>query len=116
LDLKLAFERALDKKVQLKQGEREQTVTMAVAGIEQLVAQYARGDRHARRDVIYLAEKLGVDLVAGQTKAIENALAPSNQEILLAYLNRQFDTVRQRAPVLAPAELLDDEPEAQNRS
>jgi len=41
VDLKVALERALDKKVQLKQGEREQTVSMAVAGIEQLVAQYA---------------------------------------------------------------------------
>ena len=51
-----------------------------------------------------------------QVKAIEYALAPSNQAILLAYLDRQFDTVRQRPPVLAPPELLDDEPEAQNRS
>jgi len=116
VDLKVALERALDKKVQLKQGEREQTVSMAVAGIEQLVAQYAKGDRHARRDLVTLADKLGVDLMAGHTKAIENALAPSNQEILLGYLDRQFDTVRQRPPVLAPPELLDDEPEAQNRS
>jgi len=116
LDLKAALERALDKEVQLKQGERQQTVTMAVAGIEQLVAQYAKGDRYARRDVIYLAEKLGVDLVAGQTKALEAGLSPPNQAILDAYVNRQYDTVWRRAPVFAPAELLDDEPEAQNRS
>jgi hypothetical protein len=109
LDLKVALERALDKPVQLKQGERQQTVSMAVAGIEQLVAQYAKGDRYARRDLVTLADKLGVDLMAGHTKAIENALAPSNQAILLAYLDRQFDTVRQRPPVLAPAELLDDD-------
>jgi hypothetical protein len=116
LDLKAALERALDRKAQLKQGEREQTVTMAVAGIEQLVAQYAKGDRHARRDLIYLADKLGVDLLAGQTKALENALSPPNEAILGAYVHRQFDTARRREPVFAPPELLDDEPEAQNRS
>src|SRR5262245_53484552 len=60
LDLKLALERALNKTVKLKQGEKERIVTMAVAGIEQLVAQFAKGDRHARRDVIALADKLGV--------------------------------------------------------
>ena len=31
--------------------EREQTVTMAEAGIRQLVAQFAKGDRYARRDL-----------------------------------------------------------------
>ena len=116
LDLKAALERALDRRAQLKQGEREQTVTMGVAGIEQLVAQYARGDRHARRDLIYLADKLGVDLLAGQTKALENALSPPHQAILAAYVHRQYDTVRRREPVFAPPELLDDDPEAQNRS
>ena len=35
-DLKLALERALNKTVKLKQGEKERIVTMAVAGIEQL--------------------------------------------------------------------------------
>src|SRR6516162_8985918 len=113
---KSTLQQALKKKIKLKQGDKERVVTMATAGIEQLVAQYAKGDRHARRDLIALADKLGVDLMAGHTKAIENALAPSNQEILLGYLDRQFDTVRQRPPVLAPPELLDDEPEAQNRS
>ena len=116
LDLKAALERALDKKVQLKQGERERTVSMAELGIEQLVAQFVRGDRHARRDLIYLADKLGVNLLAGHTKALENALAPNNEAILLAYLDRQYDTVWRREPVFAPPELLDDEPEAQNRS
>ena len=98
LDLKAALERALDKKVQLKQGERERTVSMAELGIEQLVAQFVRGDRHARRDLIHLADKLGVNLLAGHTKALENALAPSNEAILLAYLDRQYDTVRRCLP------------------
>src|SRR6266700_3849817 len=36
-DLKALFQRALGKKVRLRQGEKEQIVTKAAAGIEQLV-------------------------------------------------------------------------------
>jgi len=87
-DLKLALERALNKPVRLKQGEKERIVTMAVAGIEQLVAQFAKGDRHARRDVIALADKLGVDLLASQRKGVQEALASNHQAILEAYVAR----------------------------
>ena len=75
------FERALSKKVKLRQGERENIVTKAEVGIEQLVNQFAKGDRHARRDVMTIADKLGVDLVASQRKAIEEERA-SNQRKL----------------------------------
>ncbi len=74
LDLKAALERALNEPIKLKQGEKERMVTMAVAGINQLVAQFAKGNHHARRDLIALAEKLGVDLLAGQHQAIQQAL------------------------------------------
>jgi hypothetical protein len=91
-DLKALFERALSKKVTLRQGEKEQIITKAAAGIEQLVNQFAKGDRHARRDLIALADKLGVDLAAGQGNAIEQALEAAlsaNDEALLAdYLQR----------------------------
>src|SRR5262245_16073050 len=116
LDLKLALERALNKTVKLKQGERERVVTVAVAGIEQLVAQFAKGDRHARRDLIALCDKLGVDLLAGQHQAIEEALASNHEEILLTYVQRQYDKVVQPSPVLAPPELLDDDPQDHNQN
>jgi len=91
-DLKAVLERALGKTVTLRQGERERIVTMATAGIEQLVTQFAKGDRHARRDLMDLAQKLGVDLAAGQGKAIERALETdltADDEALLAdYLQR----------------------------
>ena len=90
---RLALERALNKTVKLKQGDKERTVTMAVAGIEQLVAQYAKGDRHARRDLIALADKLGVDLMAGQRQAIQEALATNHEAILSTYVQRQYDKV-----------------------
>src|SRR5262249_42335724 len=67
-DLKASLERALSKTVTLKQGEKERIVTKAEAAIEQLVNQAAKGDRHARRDVIALADKLGVDLMPGRVK------------------------------------------------
>jgi hypothetical protein len=115
-DLKQALERALDKKVRLKERDRERTVSMAVAGIEQLVAQYVKGDRHARRDLFLLADKLGVDLLAGGGKAVEEAIAANHEAILDAYLYRQFDKVEQREAEFAPPELLDDDPDDQKRT
>ena len=94
-DIKASLERALNKTVTLRQGEKEQIVTMAAAGIEQLVNQFAKGDRYARRDLIDLANKLGVDLTAGQSEAIEHALGvalPANDAALLAdYVRRHRD-------------------------
>jgi hypothetical protein len=113
-DLKLLLERALNKPVTLKQGEKEQIVTKAAAGIEQLVNQFAKGDRHARRDLIVLADKLGVDLMAGQHTAIQEAFASNRQAILDAFVARQYDTAARPSPVFAPPELLDDDAEDQN--
>jgi hypothetical protein len=86
------LERALNKKVKLRHGEGELIVTKAAAGIAKLVDQFAKGDRHARRDLIALADKLGVDLTAGQGKIIENAIAevltPGDEALLANYLQR----------------------------
>src|SRR5215831_6330930 len=112
-DLKRLFEQALSEKVTLRQGEKERTLTMAEAGIKQLVAQFAKGDRHARRDVFAYAEMLGIDLMANHRTAIEEALASDHQAILEAYVARQYDKVVQPSPVLAPPELLDDVPQDQ---
>jgi len=115
-DLKLLLERALSTKVKLKQGEKEQIVTKAAAGIEQLVNQFAKGDRHARRDLFALADKLGVDLLAGQRNIIQQALALNHQAILDAYVARRSDggAPSSSSPVLAPPELVDDDAENQN--
>jgi Family of unknown function (DUF5681) len=85
-DLKVLFERALSEKVTLRQGEREKIITKAAAGIEQLVNQFAKGDRHARRDLLALAERFEVDLVAGRGEALEQTVAAAlsaNDEALL---------------------------------
>jgi hypothetical protein len=115
LDLKTALECALKKTVKLRQGEKERTVSMATAGIEQLVAQYAKGDRHARRDLIELADKLCVDLIADQHQAVQQALAANYETILRTYVERQYDKVVTPARVFASPELLDDDPQDQNQ-
>src|SRR6266487_6123223 len=70
-DLKAALERALHEPIKLKQGERERTMTMAEAGIKQLVAQFVKGNHQARRDLIVYAKDLGIDLIAGQQQALQ---------------------------------------------
>ena len=115
LDLKAALERALNKPVKLKQGEKERMVTMAVAGIEQLVAQCVKGDHHARRDLFGLADRLGVDLMAGHQQALQETLATNHAAILSAYVQRQNNKVVTSTPVFAPPELLDDDPQDQKQ-
>ena len=110
-DLKRLFEQALSEKVTLKQGEKQRTLTMAEAGVKQLIAQFARGDRHARRDLFAYAERLGIDLMANHRAAIEEALAADHQAILDAYVARQTPVTApsNHSPVFAPPELLDDD-------
>lgn len=74
-DLRVILERALNEQLKLRDGERDQVMTKAAAGIDNLVNQFAKGDRHARRDLIALAEKVGIDLTAGHGKNLENAIA-----------------------------------------
>jgi hypothetical protein len=90
-DLKSLFERALSEKVTLRQGEREKIITKAAAGIEQLVNQFAKGDRHARRDLLALAERLGIDLVAGRAgleQTVAAALCANDEALLADYVQR----------------------------
>jgi hypothetical protein len=115
-DLKAALEQALSKTIKLKQGEKERIVSMAVAGIEQLVVQFAKGDPRARRDLFAVADKLSVDLLAGQQQAINDALAANHEAILRTYVERQYDKVVTPAPVFAPPELLDDDLQDQNQN
>ena len=99
-DLRALFERALSGKVTLRQGEQEKIITKAAAGIEQLVNKFAKGDRHARRDVLTLAARLGVDLVPGQGDALAQSVASAlsaNDEALLADYVRRYAGQADRA-------------------
>src|SRR5216684_547093 len=78
-DLKKALEAALDEKVVITKDKKEIVLTKAVLGIQQLVNQFAKGDRYARRDLFQYAALLGVDLQAKDV--IAEALGMNQQAI-----------------------------------
>jgi hypothetical protein len=98
-DLKAQFERALNNKVKLKRGEKEEIVTKLAAGTDMLIDQFVAGDPRARRDVIAFANLLGVDL-ASQSRKIEQTLKEhhtADDEALLAdYFRRHRGQSRKR--------------------
>lgn len=109
-DLKQIVLNALNKRVTMRDGERERHLTRFETGVEQLTVQFAKGDKHARRDVIFIMEKLGLDLSA-PSPVIDQTLPADHQAILDAYVERQ---TRERnfsasSPVIAPPELRDDD-------
>jgi Family of unknown function (DUF5681) len=69
-DLKQLFDQAMSEKLTITQGDKKMNLTMAEAGFKQLAHQHARGDRHARREVVAYAEKFGSHLLPGNRKAI----------------------------------------------
>ena len=87
-------------------------MTRVEIGLEQLLNQFAKGDRHARRDLMEYADKLGIDFLAKHRQSLEQALTPNYQTILDAFLARRSGAgnVAPAPRVLAPPELLDDDP------
>jgi hypothetical protein len=97
-DLKALLQAALGKKVSLTIGDKERLLTKAAAGIEQLVDQFARGDRYARRDLFDLADKLGLDLGASSRAALEElagkALTAEDEALVTEFLKRKTTPTR----------------------
>jgi hypothetical protein len=95
-DVKQLIEEALAETVTFQKGGKEHTVTKREAGILQLVNSYAKGDRYARRDLFDLADKMGVNLVAGQGEALQEALeetlAVDDQALLAELIKRHGGT------------------------
>jgi hypothetical protein len=109
-DLSKALEDALNEKVPVKKGDKEVMLSKAVLGIQQLVNQFAKGDRHARRDVFQYCELLGVDLQGKEL--VSEMLGASDQAIVDAFLRRQqqpFAAAETDTHVKAPPDLLDDD-------
>ncbi|OPH83782.1 hypothetical protein B2M20_05065 [Nitrobacter vulgaris] len=69
-DVKRLFEDALKQKVPLTRNGRRMTLAKVELGFEQLANQFAKGDRHARRDVFTYSEQLGIDLT-GKAEALK---------------------------------------------
>ena len=109
-NLKELFESAFNQTAKVTQGERERVITMWAAGMQQLSVQFAKGDRHARRDAIWIAEKLGSEFLTPK-KAFDEILVEDRQAILDAFVARQTHRTVSAAPspVFAPPEFLDDD-------
>ena len=96
-DVRKAFEQALNKKVAVSRGGRNVLMTRIEIGFEQLLNQFAKGDRYARRDIMEYADKLGIDFLAKQRQAIEETLGSNQQAILDAYVARRSGTAKRCA-------------------
>lgn len=81
-DLKALLQRALTERMPKAKGDK--MLTKAEAGIRHLVDQFSRGDRNARRDLIQIADKLGIDLTPGDAlkDSVAVALTQNDQELV----------------------------------
>jgi hypothetical protein len=110
-DVKKAFEDAIFDKVEVKKGDKKVWISKINLGLQQLATQFAKGDRHARRDVLQYAAQLGVDLQAKDI--IAEALGVNEQAIVdAAFRRKQQQAAPEVSPddhVKAPLDLLDDD-------
>jgi len=111
-DVRKAFEQAVNKKVLVPRGDKKVAMNRVEIGFEQLLNQFAKGDRHARRDLLEYADKLGIDFLSRHRQALEQALAPNYEAILESFLARRSGAGKVAAAPreLAPPDLLDDDP------
>ena len=99
LEVKAMLEKALNAPLKVRKGEKEIEASKLAIGFEQLANQFAKGDRHARRDVFELAEMFGIDLLAGRGLGPEAAdlltISANDKALLADYVRRHRD---QNAP------------------
>ena len=89
-DMKRALERELNKPIKIRQGQRSITIRQSMAGISKLVRQFVEGNPRARRDLILLCEKLGVDLINRDALrgALDDALSAEDEALLADFVKR----------------------------
>jgi hypothetical protein len=110
-DFKKALEAGLNEKVVITRDKRQVVLTKGMLGIQQLVNQFAKGDKNARRDLFKYAAQLGIDLQA--KNVIEQALGITDQAALDDYVRRRYKElsaeVASQDHVKAPPDLIDDD-------
>ena len=89
-DMKRALERELNKTITIRQGKRRMTVRQSIAGISKLVRQFVEGNPRARRDLILLCDKVGVELINRNTLqgALEDVLSAEDEVLLADFVER----------------------------
>jgi hypothetical protein len=102
-NLKTQLQTALNKTVTIRVGNRQKTVSKGAAGIEQLIDQWAKGDRHARRDLILICEKLEIDLTDREAlqSALEDAVSAEDEALLADFVKRHGGQYPVRADAAA---------------
>ncbi len=104
-----AFEQAINEKVAVPRGDKTVLMTRVEIGLEQLLDQFAKDERHARRDLMEYADKLGIDFLDKHRQTLEQALTADYRAILAASLARRSGNVALAPRVLASPALLDDD-------
>ena len=99
-DVRKAFEQAINKKVSVPRGDKTVLMTRIEIGLEQLLKQFAKGDR-MRAGTYEYADKLGIDFLAKHKQALEQALTPNYQAILDSYFARRTGAELLRRPARA---------------
>jgi hypothetical protein len=88
-DFKASLERELGKPISIQRGKRTVVVTQEAAGIGELVRQFAKGDHRARRDLVLLCDKYGVDLNRNVPRgALEDVLCAEDEALLAEFVKR----------------------------
>jgi len=107
-DFKASLERELRKPISIQRGKRKLVVTQELAGIGELVRQFANGDHRARRDLIVLCEKVGVQLIDHDALqgALEDVLSAEDEALLADFVRRHGGDYPARAEAVPglPAE------------
>jgi hypothetical protein len=106
LDLRTQLESELKKAFTIRRSNRVKTLSKGAAGIEQLVDQFAKGDRNARRDLFRLCEQLGVPLANRDAleRALDDAFSAEDEALLADFVKRhggQYPAGTDTAPGLS---------------
>jgi hypothetical protein len=122
-DLKALLEGALNKPMVRGKGQQRRIRTKGAAGIEELVDQFANGDRNARRDLFLLSKELGVALTNREVlqDALDEVLSAEDEALLADFVKRygghypiRADTANENplSPPVGEAKVLTAQPES----
>jgi uncharacterized protein DUF5681 len=89
-DLRASLEHELNKPTKILRGKTERIVTQGEAAISELVRQFVEGDPRARRDLLALADKYGIDLAPSTTiqKTLAEAVSVEDEALLADFVRR----------------------------
>ncbi len=112
IDIKAMLKDALNSTLNMRIGNKEERTTFLKAGLMQMMHQVAKGDAKARRDMIWMAEKFGVNLAESVEREAGELLVADHRAILEAYVTAHNDLKDRSAaePIIAPPDLQDDDP------